>query len=148
MTTPLKSDDYTCPVYQYALEQYKINSKRHNIDLEEFQEDYNRFWFVIKLLVIYRNKSELNTRLLFNHLIILVNNFGIGASKILLKIALEKGDYEIISYSLTLLDFIGFVPENRMIEIMGDDYLLSEIPINKNLLAYIKKDIEDERYRD
>lgn len=145
LTTPLKSDDYTCPVYQYALVEYKKNLNHPQVDLEEFQDAYNRFWFVIKLLVIYKNKSELNTRLLVNHLIILVNNFGIGASKILLKIVLEKGDYEVISYALTILDFIGFIPENRLIDIMGEEYLLTEIPINRNLLTYIQEDIENDR---
>lgn len=140
MSNIIKHDDLDCPIYQFALSAYKRNAKYTQIDLLEFQEEYQRYWFLLKLLAIYRNKGELNTRLLVNHLIVLTNNFGQEASQILLKLAIEKADYDILSYVITILSIVGFVPDNRLIVILGEEYLLEDIPINKIL----KDKIEEE----
>lgn len=130
----LKSDDTNSELFSYAIEQYKLHNYDKTVDVSIIKEEYQRFWFIIKLLVVYRNSGELNTRLLLNHLIILTNVFEISAINILLKIVLDKGDFDIVSYVLTLLSFIGYVPENKRMVIMDDEYWLAEIPLNLILL--------------
>ena len=110
--------------------------------MDEFQEEYQRYWFVLKLLAIYRNRNEINVRLLLNHLVVLTNNFGQEASQILLKLSIEKADYDILSYVLTILTIIGFVPDNRLISILGEDYLLEDIPLDKKLEDTILQEIQ------
>lgn len=129
-----------CPIYQFALGAYQDNSNLKSIDIEEFVDDYSRFWYIIKLIVMYINSGEINTRLLFNHLTILMNMFGLETREILLKIALDKGNYEVIQYCMTLLYYIGFIPDNKLMDIIGDEYLL-DIPLSKEFLNYLENGV-------
>ena len=142
MSNIIRYDDVEGPIYQFALQAYKYNAKYSQIDMDEFQEEYQRYWFVLKLLAIYRNRNEINVRLLLNHLVVLTNNFGQEASQILLKLSIEKADYDILSYVLTILTIIGFVPDNRLISILGEDYLLEDIPLDKKLEDTILQEIQ------
>lgn len=142
MSNIIKYDDVACPIYQFALEAYKHNAKYSQIDIEEFQQEYQRYWFLLKILAIYRNKGELNTRLLLNHLIVLTNNFGQEAAQILLKLSIEKADFDILSCVITILNIIGFVPDNRLIVILGEEYLLEDIPLNRTLQELILEEIK------
>lgn len=118
-------------------------AKFNKVDYEEFLEDYQRYWYIVKLLVIYRNSGELNVRLLFNHLIILSNNFGKESAEILLKIVLEKADYDVLSYTMTLLDYIGYMPENKVMSIMGEEYILSDIKYSEEFLKYVESKLDE-----
>lgn len=89
---------------------------------------------------MYINSGEINTRLLFNHLTILMNMFGLETREILLKIALDKGNYEVIQYCMTLLYYIGFIPDNKLMDIIGDEYLL-DIPLSKEFLNYLENGV-------
>lgn len=137
-----KLDDINNELFQYAVEQYKKHNSDLVVDIEIIQEEYLRFWYIIKLLAVYKNSNEINIRLLLNHLIILTNIFEIGAVTILLKIALDRGDYEIISYVITILSFIGYVSEDKRFNIMEDEYMLNDIPLNLELLKKLEKGIE------
>jgi hypothetical protein len=136
----IKSDDVNDELFLYAVEQYKLHNKDKTVDISIIQEEYQRFWFIIKLLAVYRNSSELNVRLLLNHLIILTNLFEISAVTILLRIALDKGDYDIITYVLTLLSFIGYIPDDKHMYIMSEEYLLNDIPVNSELLRKLENE--------
>lgn len=135
----IKSEDTTHELFLYAIEQYKIRNKGLQIDINIIKEEYQRFWFIIKLFSTYRNSGELNTRLLLNHFIILTNVFEIAAVHILMAIALDKEDYDIISYTLTLLHFVGYVSVDRHLYIREQEYLLTDIPFDTQLLRKLEE---------
>lgn len=138
-------DQESCEIYQYAYEIYKKENSHKSVVWidEEFQEDYQRFWCVIGLLVRYQNSGNLNVQLLFNHLMICSNTFGKGLAEILLKLVIEKENYEVITYTLSLLYFLGYVPDNKMMNIMGEDYLLTEIPIDMEFIKILEVGLEN-----
>lgn len=140
----ISPNDTESNVYKFALQSYKKNTKSGQIDYDDFNEDYGRYWFVIKLLVVYRNSGEVNVRLLFNHLIILTNNFGAEAAQILLSLALDKGDYDVISLAMTALNCVGYIPDDKFMTIINEEYLLNDIPISTSFVTYINKELFDE----
>lgn len=126
------------------MSEYKLNSKHNKLDYEEFQEDYQRFWYLIKLLVIYRNSGEVNVRLMFNHLVILTNNFGHAAAEILMRVAIDKGDYDIIRYSMTILHYVGYIPDDRFMKLIDEEYVLQDIPLSTELLQAIEDKLNED----
>jgi hypothetical protein len=139
----IKSDDMEHRLFHYAVEQYSLHNNDKAVDLAIIKEEYQRFWFIIKILAIYRNSGELNTRLLLNHLIILTNIFELGAVNILIAIAIDKDDFDIISYVLTVLQFIGYVPDDMHFDILNEEYLLKDIPINLVLLKKLERILDE-----
>lgn len=137
----IKSDDVSSELFSYAVEQYKKYNKDKTVDITIVLSEYQRFWFIIKLLAVYRNSNELNVRLLLNHLIILTNIFEISAVGILLRIAIDKADYDIISYVMSILSFIGYIPEDKHLYIMEEEYLLTDVPLNMELLKKLETEI-------
>lgn len=137
----IRSDDISHDLFLYAVEQFKLHNKDDTIDISIIKEEYNRFWFVLKLLAVYKNNNELNVRLLLNHLIILTNIFEIGAVNILLGISIDRGDYEIISNVMTILSFIGYVSEEHHFYILEEEYLLTDVPLNPELLKKLEQGI-------
>lgn len=134
----IKSEDVTSDLFLYAIEQYKIRNKDIQIDINIIKEEYQRFWFIIKLFSTYRNSGELNTRLLMNHFIILTNIFEISAVHILMTIVLDKKDFDIISYVLTLLNFVGYISDDRHLYIRQEEYLLKDIPFDMVLMKKLE----------
>lgn len=49
------------------------------IDIEEFNEDLKRFKYVKRLITRYLETKNLSTNLILNHLVIILNVFGINA---------------------------------------------------------------------
>lgn len=137
----IKSEDITDSLFIFAIDEYKKYNNESTVDINIIRSEYQRFWFIIKILAMYRNGGELNSRLLLNHLIILTNVFEISAVDILLTIAIDKADYDILSYVITILHFIGYLPDNKEFNIMGEDYILSDIPINTTLIQKLERDI-------
>lgn len=142
MSSPVPNNP-SCQIFQFSLDVYKKNSKALTVDYEEFVEEYSRFWYIIKLLVIYRNSGELNVRLLFNHLTILTNIFGIQSTQILMKLVLDKADYDIIVYALSLLHYIGFVPDDKFINIINEEYSLEAIPISHQFIKFMEEALDE-----
>lgn len=134
----IKSEDITHELFLYAVEQYKISNNYNQVDMNNVKEEYQRFWLIIKLFSTYRNSGEVNIRLLLNHFIILTNIFQISAVHILLAIALDKEDFDIISYTLTLLNFIGYVAEDRHFYIKEQEYLYTDIPFDRPLMRKLQ----------
>lgn len=136
-------NDIDCPIFIFALEKYKEQNRGNPVDYDEFLEDYQRFWYIIKLLVIYRNSYELNIRLLFNHLTILSNNFGTTTAQILLRLVLDKGDYDVIRLAMTVLNFIGYIPDDKFMTIINEEYMLTDIPVDNDFIKFINKELDD-----
>lgn len=130
----IKSDDVTSDLFLYAVEQYKLHNKDVQVDINIIKEEYQRFWFILKLFSIYKNSGELNTRLLLNHFIILTNIFEIAAVHILLEIAIDKEDYDIISYTLTLLNFVGYISTDKHFFIRNQEYLYQNVAFDMGIL--------------
>ena len=134
----IKSEDVTNELFLYAVEQYKISNNYNQVDMNNVKEEYQRFWLIMKLFSTYRNSGDLNVRLLLNHFIILTNIFQISAVHILLAIAIDKEDFDIISYTLTLLNFIGYVAEDRHFYIKEQEYLYIDIPFDRPLMQKLQ----------
>ena len=134
----IKSEDVTNELFLYAVEQYKISNNYNQVDMNNVKEEYQRFWLIMKLFSTYRNSGDLNVRLLLNHFIILTNIFQISAVHILLAIAIDKEDFDIISYTLTLLNFIGYVAEDRHFYIKEQEYLYIDIPFDRPLMKKLQ----------
>lgn len=139
----IKAEDRDNEVFQYAVEQYKISNHVKYIDEDLIHQEYQRFWFILKMLVTYRNSSQLNIRLLMNHITILMNIFEYGFIHIILKIVLEKKDYDIISYVLTILNFIGYNPEDKIMLVMGKEYLIDVIEIDVVLYKKLEEILDE-----
>lgn len=142
----VQPDDISSEIFQYAYEKYKQENKHRPFSLneEDFKEDYQRFWYVIKILIMYQNSGSLNVRLLFNHLIILSNIFGKSLAEILLRLSIEKGNYEVISYTLSLLHYLGYIPDDKDVFIMGEEYLLTDIPIDSIIISRIEAGLHED----
>ena len=134
----IKSEDVTNELFLYAVEQYKLHNRGIQVDINIIKEEYQRFWFIIKLFSTYRNSGELNTRLLLNHFTILTNIFEISAVHILMAIALDKEDYDTISCVLTLLNFVGYVSDDRHLYIRQEEYILKDIPFDMPLMKKLE----------
>lgn len=141
----VQPDDASSEIYQYAYNIYK-EENRHKPFLteEDFVEDYQRFWYIIKILIMYQNSGSLNVRLLFNHLIILSNVFGKPLADILLRLSIEKGNYEVISYTISILYYLGHIPDDKDLFIMGEEYLLTDIPIDDIIISKIEEGLQNE----
>lgn len=142
----VQPDDTSNEIYIYAYSKYKEENSHRPFALneEDFIEDYQRFWYIIKLLIMYQNSGSLNVRLLFNHLIILSNVFGRSLAEILLRLSIEKGNYEVISYTLSILYYLGYIPDDKDIFIMGEEYLLTDIPIDDIITSKLEKGLNED----
>ena len=119
-----------------CLEEYKQNNRF--FDVAKFQEEYNRFSYVLRLIAIYCNGSSLNSRILINHMVILQNEFGSLCARILAQKAKEKHHKEVH----TILEFMGLVPENNKIELFdGTTLNLRKIPIDENMRSLLEEEI-------
>lgn len=76
------------------------------IDMEEFNEDLNRFKYIKRLLNKYDKRSELSERLILNHLIVVFNVFGIEAALRILELKIKREQWTIIKPFLIYLRYI------------------------------------------
>lgn len=87
-------------------------------DIEEFNDDLNRFKYIKRLFNRYEETGELKERLILNHLIVLYNMFDNAATRMLFY-KLE-GYYSYLKPFLILLGrmpevVVGIGPENKTI---------------------------------
>lgn len=80
------------------------------ISVEEFQDDLNRFSHIKKQLTRYHDdgSTDLNERLLLNHLVVLYNVFGDDATELLL----YKIPREYYGYLFPFLILINRLPDD------------------------------------
>lgn len=88
----------------YAMKMYS-NPLCSGID--EFKDDISRIKYIKRLLLKYKNNSELRDRLILNHLIILQNVFGAEACS---RILFYKLPRELHSYLKTFLEYLQYLP--------------------------------------
>ena len=91
----------------YAARHYRNNQC---LDIKDFYEDMNRFSYVLRLLRKYKDTSEINTRLVLNHIITIYNVYEIDAAN---KMMFFKIDDDLHSVLKTFLIFLNYLPEKQ-----------------------------------
>lgn len=103
-------------------ENFRIMCARHydSVDICSFNEDIARVYMVKKMVKKYISSSEINERLVLNHIIILFNVFENFALDILYYI-FDKDDYKYINSFLLFLDRL---PEDKYVS--GIDIIITK----------------------
>ena len=91
------------------------------IDVNEFKEDLSRFKYVKRLLSRYEAHSDLQERLILNHLIVIYNCFGIEASNRMLWYKIDENHWH---YIKPFLVFLHYLPENEKVDVSMDPYIV------------------------
>ena len=104
-------------------------------DLEEYDDDIKRIKYIKRLFNRYENTGDLKERLILNHIIVLYNVFDISAAT---RILFFKIDPSLWSVLKTFLVFLGYMPEH-VEGIDGEDILNSNIPVNFDVVNYLRK---------
>ena len=84
---------------------------KQNEGSEEFYEDVNRIKYIKRLISKYVETGELKSRLLMNHLLVLVNVFGPFPCTRILMYKIDKKHHEIIATFLNELN--ALTPEMK-----------------------------------
>ncbi len=91
------------------------------IDVNEFKEDLSRFKYVKRLLSRYEAHSDLQERLILNHLIVIYNCFGIEASNRMLWYKINENHWH---YIKPFLVFLHYLPEDEKVDVPMDPYIV------------------------
>lgn len=93
----------------YAMQNY---SNPQCIDIEEFNEDLQRFKYLKRLFNRYE-QGDLQERLILNHLIVIYNVFGVKPANKMIFYKIDSKHYAALK---TFLVYLGYIPENEMVE--------------------------------
>jgi hypothetical protein len=115
----------------YAIKSYDNPACR---GVHEFTEDIDRIKYIKRLFKRYQTKGVLKERLILNHIIILINVFGVEAGTRILFFRLEPDLWPILK---TFLVFLSFMPE-RVLGIDGTDIISSDITLDTRLIAVLR----------
>jgi hypothetical protein len=98
-------------------------------EMSEFEEDIKRFQYLRKLFSRYRQDNELKERLILNHLIVLFNVFGPGATNMLFMRL-----HEFHEFLKPFVEYLNYMPRLIMYEdtvINSDSITADEFVINR-----------------
>lgn len=127
-----------------ALETYiAVSHPSGHYDIEEFREDYQRFGYVIKLIGIFLKRSQLNVRLILNHVTILYNEFGTKATEFLVHAAFHKAPETIPSLK-SLLQFFHRIPESGVVTVFGEPVSFNKYQANMAIIEAIEIGISND----
>lgn len=113
----------------YAAKYYDI---RMAASSEEFYDDLRRFQHLKRLFKRYEEDDDLKVRLILNHLTVIYNCFGVGATTMLF--------FKLEEYHKCLKPFIimlGYMPE--VIEYSFKRITTSEIPLDQTIVDELRK---------
>jgi hypothetical protein len=99
---------------------------------EEFYDDLRRFQHLKRLFKRYEEDNDLKVRLILNHLTVIYNCFGPGATTMLF--------FKLDDYHTCLKPFIvmlGYMPE--VIEYRDDKIVSSDIPLDQTIVDELRK---------
>ena len=91
-------------------------------DVEEFQQDLNRFKYLKRLLTRYELTGELQERLILNHLIVLYNVFGIKPCNRMIQFKINENHYH---YIKPFLVYLHYLAEDEMLEVGMDPLIVN-----------------------
>lgn len=104
-------------------------------DTLEFYEDLNRFKYIKRLLNKYQETGDLKERLIFNHLTVIYNVFGVEAGTRM--VFLKLRDY--LSLIKPFLITMGTCPEVvHSIGIEGINIITVDIPLDENIVQVLR----------
>ena len=98
-------------------------------EMSEFEEDIKRFQYLRKHFSPYRQDNELKERLILNHLIVLFNVFGPGATNMLFMRL-----HEFHEFLKPFVEYLNYMPRLIMYEdtvINSDSITADEFVINR-----------------
>jgi hypothetical protein len=98
-------------------------------EMSEFEEDIKRFQYLRKLFSRYRQDSELKERLILNHLIVIFNVFGPGATNMLF---MRLHEYH--EYLKPFVEYLNFMPE----VLVYDDMMINSDSIKGDELIELR----------
>ena len=98
-------------------------------EMSEFEEDMKRFQYLRKLFSRYRRDSELKERLILNHLIVIFNVFGPGATNMLF---MRLHEYH--EYLKPFVEYLNFMPE----VLVYDDMMINSDSITGDELIKLR----------
>ena len=113
----------------YAAKYYDI---RMAASSDEFYDDLRRFQHLKRLFKRYEEDDDLKVRLILNHLTVIYNCFGVGATTMLF--------FKLEEYHKCLKPFIimlGYMPE--VIEYSFKRITTSEIPLDQTIVDELRK---------
>jgi len=113
----------------FAAKYYDI---RMAASTEEFYDDLRRFQHLKRLFKRYEEDDDLKVRLILNHLTVIYNCFGAGATTMLF--------YRLEEYHKSLKPFVvmlGYLPE--IIEYSDKKLITSEIPLDQTIVDELRK---------
>ena len=93
-------------------------------DVEEFKEDLNRFRYLKRLLSRYEADSDLQERLIINHIIVIYNVFGIDAANKMIWFKLQEEHW---TYIKPFLVFLNYLPIDEKVEIPLDPLIVDTL---------------------
>lgn len=116
----------------YAMKAYD----KPNCIMSEFEEDLKRIKYVKRLLKRYQvwGEDELKERLILNHLIILINVFGVEASVRMLFFKLDTTEYHLIKPFLMYMNIMPKLVKG----IKGSDINSGNIPVDIFILGRLR----------
>ena len=110
----------------------KCYDMRTAISAEEFYDDLRRFQHLKRLFKRYEDDNDLKVRLILNHLTVIYNCFGSGATTMLF--------FKLEDYHSCLKPFVimlNYMP--NIIEYSGKRILSSEIPLDDTIVQELRK---------
>lgn len=115
---------------EYAIAAYS----RPNAILSEFDDDYKRLKYVVRLIKKYDNSGIFKDRLILNHTIILINVFGSKAAVRLLFLKVNEKYWPVLK---TILAFLYVLPTNIR-GINGKDIKVKDITMDPNIITILR----------
>jgi hypothetical protein len=111
----------------YAMKEY---DNPQCLSTAEFNEDYKRFKYVKRLCRRYTTTGHISERLMLNHLILLMNVFGVQATVRLLFLKCEDvASHQVLK---TFLVYLNVLPE-LVCGVGGTDIQMTRIPFDPHL---------------
>lgn len=96
------------------------------IDIKEFYEDLARFKYLKRLIGRYKERGELQERLILNHLITIHNVFIIEAAT---SMCFHKIEHTMWPTLKTFLLYLNYIPEDQF----------NDIPVDLNVVKVLQK---------
>lgn len=94
------------------------------VDEEEFYEDLNRFKYIKRLLTRYKESDSPAVNLLLNHIVIILNVFGVDSGIKMLEFKIKKDDWSMIK---PFLIYLKVIDNTKYIGIPMDPLIVEEL---------------------
>jgi hypothetical protein len=89
-------------------------------DIEEFNEDLQRFKYLKRLFNRYDN-GDLQERLILNHLIVIYNVFGVEAANRMVFYKCDRNHWSVLK---TFLIYLGYLQEDALVDTPLDQHVV------------------------